>query len=146
MTVKIIYLTVIVIKCIDGTLHRPTKKSTLCWGGDPTIFMYFESLNTNLTSKQDHPEQFQVFNLEQKNDLFFPIFDPFFGSRLKTYPEWSYFDVRFVFNDLKYIRIARSPSQHKVFFVCGPTLSLFLVVVHSWSSQHFFCAGMLDIS
>jgi len=40
----------------------------------------------------------------------------FFRSRLKIYSGQSYFDMRFVFSDTKYIRIARSPLIEYFFF------------------------------
>jgi len=41
-------------------------------------------------------------NLERKNDLKMGKNGSFFCSKLKTLP-WSYFYIRFVFNDSKYI-------------------------------------------
>ncbi|EGI60383.1 hypothetical protein G5I_11361 [Acromyrmex echinatior] len=37
--------------------------------------------------------------------------------RLKICPGWSYFDIRFVFSDSKYIKIAGPPLQHRVLFL-----------------------------
>ena len=53
-------------------------------------------------------------------------FFPLFHSRLKIFSGWSYFDVRFVFSDSKYIRIVGSPPAQSAFFLWACVIFVYL--------------------